>query len=132
MTAQGGYGLDLQLNGTTVVGVEDVDELSFMKFIAETTGHDSADGYYEATATGKRRIEPLSMAMFWDVNDATHAAVLAAFDSDDASTFTWADPDGDESVEFDAHVERLGRVSAQEDAYRANVDLHPTGTATIT
>lgn len=132
MTAQGGFGLDLQLNGTTIVGVDNVDELSFMKFIAESTAHDSPGGYYEAVPTGKRRIEPLACAMFWDVNAATHAAVLSAFDSDASSQFKWADPDGDETIEFNAHVERIGRVSAQEDAYRANVELHPTSTATIT
>ena len=132
MTAQGGFGLDLTLNGTTIVGVEDVDEVSFMKFIAETTAHDSPGGYYEATPSGKRRIEPLSVVMFWDVGEATHAAVLAAFNADTASQFSWSDPDGEESIEFNAHVERIGRISQQEDAYRANVDLHPSGTATIT
>jgi len=130
-TAQGGYGLTLTLNGTSIVQVEDVDELMFSKFIAEATGHDSDGGYYEAVATGKRRIQPFGVSLFWDQNEATHAAVISAFDSDTASEFSWADPDGDETITFKAHVEQIGRVSAQEDAYRANVQIHPTGTATI-
>jgi hypothetical protein len=131
MAAQGGFGLELKLNGTAVVGVERVDEISFRKFIAESTGHDSPGGYYEAVATGKRRIEPFTCSLFWDKNEATHAAVIAAFDSDNASTLSWSDPDSDETIQFLAHVERLGRVSEQESAYRATVDFHPTGTATI-
>lgn len=131
MSAQGGYGLTLTMNGTTVVGVESADFPSFMKYIAESTAHDSAGGYYEAVATGKRRVEPMAVVLFWDVNEATHAAVVTAFDSDDAQQFSIADPDGDETITFNAHLERLGRVSQQEDAYKANVDIHPTGTATI-
>lgn len=130
-SAQGGFGVTLTLNGTAIVQVEDIDEFVFSKIIAEATGHDSAGGYYEAVASGKRRIESFSCSMLWDSQAATHAAVLAAFDSDAASQFSWADPDGDETIEFMAHVESIGRVSAQEDAYKANVLIHPTGTATI-
>ena len=131
-TAQGGFGVTLLLNGTAVVQVEDIDELVFSKIIAEATGHDSDGGYYESVATGKRRIEAFSCTMLWDKTAATHAAVISAFDADVVQTFTWSDPDGDETVEFKAHVESIGRVSAQEDAYKANVLIHPSGTATIT
>lgn len=132
MTAQGGYGIPLKLNGTTIVGVREVDFPRFMKFIAESTAHDSAGGYYEAVATGKRRIETIQATLFWDTDEATHAAVLAAFNSDAASQFSIADPDGDEVIEFNAHVEAINRISQQEEAYVAEVDIHPTGTATIT
>lgn len=132
MAGQGGYGLQVTMNGTVLVGVEDADFTPFMKFIDEATAHDSPGGYYEAVATGKRRIEPMAMTMIWDINEATHAAFLTAFNSDDAQQFTMADPDGDETIEFNAHVERLNRVSRQEETYRAEVELHPTGTATIT
>lgn len=128
---QGGFGVSLKLNGTAVVNVERVDELSFMKYMAESTGHDSPGGYYEAVPTGKRRIEPFTCGLFWDKAEATHAAVIAAFNSDNASTLTWSDPDGDETITFLAHIERLGRISEQEAAYRASVAFHPTGTATI-
>ena len=132
MTAQGGYGLTLTMNGTTVVGVREVDFPRFMKFIAEATAHDSASGYYEAVATGKRRIEPIQATLFWDDTEATHGAVITAFDSDASQQFTIADPDGDETIEFNAHLEAINRISEQEEAYVAEVDIHPTGTATIT
>lgn len=132
MAAQGGYGLDLTMNGTTIVGVQEADFPRFLKMLAESTAHDSAGGYYEAVATGKRRIEPIQTTIFWDSNEGTHAAVITAFDDDAAQQFTIADPDGDETIEFNAHLEAVERVSPQEDAYTAVVDIHPTGTATIT
>ena len=130
-TAQGGFGLDLKLNGTTIVQVQEVPFPRFMKFIAEATGHDSDGGYYEAVATGKRRIETIQATLFWDSSAATHAAVLAAFDSDAAVAMSIEDPDGDEVIAFKAHIEAIGRISQQQDAYKATVDIHPTGTATI-
>ena len=132
MAGQGGFGLTLQLNGTAIVGVENVDEVNFSKFIDEATAHDSPGGYYEAVATGKRRIDPFDAALIWDVAEATHAAVLTAFESDDPQLFDFADPDGAENLQFNAHLERIGRISQQESTYRANVTIHPTGTATIT
>jgi hypothetical protein len=130
-TAQGGFGLDLKLNGTTIVQVQEVPFPRFMKFIAEATGHDSDGGYYEAVATGKRRIETMQATLFWDSSAATHAAVLAAFDSDAPVAMSIEDPDGDEVIAFKAHIEAIGRISQQQDAYKATVDIHPTGTATI-
>lgn len=132
MAAQGGYGLTLTMNGTTVVSVEDADFPSFMKYIHESTAHDSAGGYYEAVATGKRRIEGMNVRLAWDDTQATHAAVLTGFDSDSSQQFTIADPDGDETIAFNAHVERVSRISRQEEHFYADVTLHPTGTATIT
>jgi hypothetical protein len=132
MAAQGGFGLSLTLNGTVIVGVDSVDEILFRKYIAESTGHDAPGGYYTAVETGKKRIDPYGMAIFWDVNEATHADVLAKFDGVAEVQMSYADPDGDETIEHMAILEQLGRIAAQEDAYRANVLVHPTGTATIT
>ena len=131
MTAQGGYGVTFQLNGTVMVGVDDIDELSFIKFMAEVTAHDSPGGYYEAVDTGKRRIEPMNITVFWDTNNAVHQAMVDTFATRDAQEITWADPDGDETIVFQAYIEKIGRVSPQDEGYRANVIVHPTGTATI-
>lgn len=135
MTVQGGYGLPFTLNGTAVVHVLNLSFPEFRKFMAESTGHDSTGGYYEATATGKRRIMPFPVTLGWDTSEATHAAVVTAFDADTAAQWTVADPDGNETVEFNAHVENIRRLAgdaATDNLYRAECDLHPTGTATIT
>ncbi len=132
MAGQGGFGLSLMLSGTAIVGVENVDEVNFSKFIDEATAHDSPGGYYEAVATGKRRIDPFDAALIWDQSEAMHAAIITAFDDDEPQLFDFADPDGDENLQFMAHVERIGRISQQESTYRANITIHPTGTATIT
>lgn len=135
-TAQGGFGLDLKIDIsstlTTIVQVLSADFPEFSKFIAEATGHDSDGGYYEAVASGKRRLNPFSVEIGWDTAEATHAAVVTAFNSDDAVDMSIEDPDGDEVIAFAAHIERISRVSQQEGTYRANVTIHPTGQPTIT
>lgn len=136
MAVQGGFGIACQIDVsdvlTALVSVLDVDWPRFRKFLAESTGHDSAQGYYEAVATGKRRIEPFRFVLGWDTSQSTHAAVVTAFNSDDPVSFSIADPDGDETIQFECHVEELERMGGQEDAYRAEVLIHPTGPATIT
>lgn len=136
MSAQGGYGVVLKISIsstlTAIVGVEDTDFPLFSKFIAESTAHDSTDGYYEAVATGKRRLNPFPCTLNWDVDQATHAAVKTAFESDDPVNMSIQDPDGDEVIAFAAHVESVGRIARQEEKYRAQVQIHPTGAPTIT
>lgn len=129
MARQGGYGLAMQIGNPLVamVGVEDVDELQFSKFIDEATGHDSTAGWYEAEATGKRRFQPFNMTLLWDSAQATHTAIITAFNSDDVEDFTFADPAGQETITFTAHVEMIGRLSQQEATYRATVTIHPSG-----
>lgn len=134
-TAQGGFGLvmkiDVSSTLTAIVGLEDVDFPTFRKFIAEATAHDSAGGFYEAVATGKRRVESITATMFWDDTQATHQAVRTGFDSDDPVDCSIEDPDGQEVIAFSAHIEAISRISKQQDAYKAQVEFHPTGQPTI-
>lgn len=135
MAAQGGFGLTAQIDVsaslTTIVGVEDVDFPKFRKFIAEATHHGSTSGYYEAVDTGKRRVEPFRMTLFWDTSVNTHAATVTAFNGTTAVTFSIADPDGDETISFECFIEEIERMSRQEEAYKAAVLIHPTGAPTI-
>jgi hypothetical protein len=136
MAVQGGFGLSLKIDvagtPTVVVGVRTADFPGFSKFIAESTPHDAEDGYYEAVATGKRRLQPFSAELNWDASETTHATVLAAFDSNDAVAMSISDPAGDEEIAFFAHIETVNRISQQEDRYYATVQFHPTGAPTIT
>lgn len=133
MATQGGYGLVVQIGSTpaAIVNVEDVDEIQLTKFIDESTGHDSTGGYYEAEATGKYRMQPFSMTLIWDSAEATHTAVITAFDALTLEDFTFADPAGQETITFKGHVEQIGRLSQQESTYRATVLVHPSGQPTI-
>jgi hypothetical protein len=134
MAAQGGYGVPLKINTgslTTIVGVTDVDFPEFMNYVAESTGHDSSGGYYEAVATGKKRVQPFPATLNWDTAEATHAAIVTAFDAGTAVGMSIEDPDGDEVISFSAIVEKIGRVSRQEDRYYAVVTFHPTGAPSI-
>jgi len=136
MTVQGGYGVVLKIMVSTVLtavaNLKDIDFPKFTKFVAESTGHDATNGYYTAVATGKRRLEAFNATLGWDDSDTTHAAIVAAFDSDAAVSMSIEDPSGNEVIAFSAHIEAIGRIAKQEDEYVAEVTIHPTGSATIT
>lgn len=136
MTAQGGFGLTLKIDVssslTAIVQVLTSDFPEFLKFIAESTGHDAPSGYYQSTATGKRRLNPFTVTIAWDTSVTTHATIVTAFDSDEAVDMSIADPDSDETIAFSAHIETVGRISEQQDIYKADVLIHPSGPPTIT
>lgn len=136
MAAQGGYGYSLKITVgtvlTAIVGVESGTFPEQMAYIAETTGHDATSGYYTSVKTGKKRLQPFDVMIFWDKSETTHAAIKTAFDADTSVNMSAQDPDGDEIVAFAANIETIGRISEQEDAFRATVRIHPTGAPTIT
>jgi formylmethanofuran dehydrogenase subunit E-like metal-binding protein len=136
MAATGGYGVTLKIMVSTtltaVANVIDVDFPKFVKFIAESTGHDATSGYYTAVATGKRKLESFTATLAWDSVATTHAAIVTAFDSDAAVSMSIQDPDGVEIIAFSAHIEAITRISRQEEVYQAEVTIHPTGVPTIT
>lgn len=135
MAQQGGFGLDVQIDVSgslaALVHVLDMDLPEFMKFVAEMTGHDSPGGYYEAVDTGKKRVQPFTVTLGWDAGASSHAAVLAAFNSTTPVTFKVADPAGDEEISFECHIERVKRIAKQQEGYKAEVTIHPTGQPTI-
>lgn len=133
---QGGFGVILSIDvGTVLTAVTKIVDVGFPEFekiLAESTGHDSTDGYYEAVATGKRKLNEFTCTLTWDTNEATHAAVVTAFDADAAVSFSIQDPIGDETIAFEGHIRTVGRISEQEDVYKAEVAIQPTGAPTIT
>ena len=138
MTVEGGYGLDVKITvGTTLTTfvslLEGSEMPKFKKFIAEATPHNATGGWAVRVATGKRSLESFKVVLGWDTDEATHAAVQTAFDSDAAVNMSVVSPDGaDETIAFSAHIEEIGRMPAQEDIYKAEVMITPTGAPTIT
>jgi hypothetical protein len=136
MSMQGGMGVPLKIDVTatltTIVNLLDVDDLEFEKFLAEMTGHDAAGGYAEHVDTGKRKINPLVATIGWDDSEATHTAVIAAFNSTSPVDMSIEDPGGTEIIAFSAHLQKMARVYKQEDGYKAKVTIQPTGAPTIT
>lgn len=136
MAEQGGYGLDLKMDlGTaslvTVAKVLDIDFPEQKSFVAEKTSHGSTGGYYEAIATGKKRLMPMTLKLGWDQLDAGHAEILTVFGTGVATDISIEDSLAQEVIAFKVIVESIGRVSPQEDLYVADVMLHPTGAPTI-
>jgi hypothetical protein len=133
---QGGFGVVLKIDVGTVLTVltkvVDTTFPEFEKILAESTAHDSAGGYAEHVATGKRRLNEFVCTLTWDTSEATHAAVVTAFDSDAAVSFSINDPDAEETIAFEGHIRAMTRISEQEDVYQAEVAIQPTGEPTIT
>ncbi len=136
MAVQGGFGVALKIDITAVLTlvtkVLDTEFPNLKKFIAESTAHDSAGGYYEATATGKYRAMPFPATIQWDAAEATHAEFITAFAANASKPMSIEDPAGTEVISFNAHIEEMGRAAVQEGLYQMRVLIHPTGQATIT
>ena len=136
MGTQGGFGLDCKITVgtvlTTIAHILDGEFPKFKKFLKEFPGHDADEGWAEYIATGKRSLEPFKLTLGWDSADSTHAAIVAAFDADTTVNMSIEDPDGVEVIAFAAHVETLGRISVQEDGYKCEVEVQPTGKPEIT
>ena len=133
---QGGYGVVMQIDVGTVLTaltkVVDMDYPAFVSVLADATTHDSTSGWAEWIATGRRNAEAFSCTLTWDTNEATHAAVVTVFDADAAVTFSIADPDGDETITFEGFIGRMQREAKQEDVYKCEVEIQPTGVPAIT
>ena len=136
MTVSGGFGLIMQIDvGTVLTALTKIVDVSFPEFekiLAEATAHDSTDGYAEWVPTGKRKLNEFTCTLTWDVGEATHAAVVTAFDADTAVSFSIADPVPGETIAFEGHIRTVGRISEQEDVYKAEVAIQPTGAPQIT
>lgn len=134
MAVQGGFGCLLKVNTgslTTIVGVMDVEFPVQSRIIAETTGHDATTGHYTAVPSGKRRLEPFKATIAWDDTAATNAALLTNFNASASVGFSIQDVGGQEVISFSGYVESIGRISKQDGAYQADVQIHPTGAPTI-
>jgi len=136
MTTQGGFGLTVKIlisaQQTAIADLLDGEIPEFEKFLAEMTPHNATGGYAVHVATGKRKMNEFKITLGWDSDDATHAAILAAFDSNSATTMQVLSPGADETIQFGAHIFKVGRISPQEDGYKCDVAIQPTGAPTIT
>ena len=135
-TVIGGFGLVVKISiSSTLTAITEVIEgeiPEFEKFIAEMTPHSATGGYATHVATGKRKMNEFKLTLGWDSDDSTHAAIIAAFDSNDAVNMSVVSPAADETIAFAAHITKLGRISAQEDGYKCDVTIQPTGAPNIT
>ncbi len=131
----GGFGLIVKIDvggtQTALTYMLEGELPKFKKYIAEATPQNASGGYAVRVATGKRSIEPFKVTLGWDSDEVTHAAVLTAFESDLPVSMSVVAPGSDETIAFSAHIEELGRIAKDEDAYKAEVMIAPTGAPTI-
>ena len=135
MTIQGAFGTEVKIDiSTTLTVIAKVEAAAWPNqtaMIAEVTTHDSAQGYYEAIATGKKRLEGFTLGLIFDAAEATHAEILLALGDGEKKPFEVSDPQAQETILFDAFIESVERVSDQDQALKANVTIHPSGAPTI-
>ncbi len=136
MTSQGGFGLIVKITVsaalTAIADLLDGEIPEFEKFLAEMTPHSATGGYAVQVATGKRKMNEFKVTLGWDSDEATHAAIIASFDSNDPVVMQVITPGTDETIQFSAHISKIGRLSPQEDGYKCDVTIQPTGSPTIT
>lgn len=135
MTTGGGFGLQIKITVsaalTAIVDLLEGEIPEFEKFLAEATPHSAPGGYAKYVATGKFKMNEFKLTVGWDKDDATHAAVLAAFSSTSTVPMQVISPGGEETISFDAHVFKLGRTTEQEDVYKCEVSVQPSGQPTL-
>jgi predicted secreted protein len=136
MTTIGGFGLVVKIDvASTPTAIADLIEgeiPKFKKFIAEATSQSASGGYAQRVATGKRSLESFKVTLGWDSDAATHAAIQAGFDSEDPVDISVVSPGTDETITFTAHIEEIARIPGDEDYYKAEVVITPTGAPNIT
>lgn len=127
--------MPLVINVGEITAIVDVVENDFPKFkemLAASTGHEATSGYYQGTASGKRRIDPFSLTLAWDKSEETHTQVMNRFIFDATFEMEMQDPDGNETIAFSAHLEEVERKGESENIFLSTVSVHPTGPPTIT
>jgi predicted secreted protein len=132
----GGYGIlvkiDITATPTIISYLIDAEVPEFEKIMAEATPQNATSGYAVWVATGKRKLGEFKITLGWDKDEATHAAIRTAFGSDSPVNFNIVTPGTDENIAFSGHVMKLGRIAEQEDYYKCEVTVQPTGAPTIT
>lgn len=132
-TVIGGFGLTVRINASGMTAIAQLIEgeiPEFEKVVAEITPHSAPSGYATYVATGKKKMNEMKMTLGWDTDDATHAAIVTALGSTSPVTFTVITPTGDEAFSFSAQVTKVGRIAEQEDGYKCEVTIQPTGAPT--
>lgn len=136
MATSGGFGLKLYISiaavYTEIASLLDSDFPEQSKTLEETTPHSATLGYATHTGTGKRELGEFTATLLWDKATATHAAILATYDSNATVNMRVADPGTAETIQFAAHVKSIKRTSKQDEAYKAEVTFQPSGAPTIT
>ena len=119
---------------TAVTNILDGDFPKQSKTLAEMTPHPTTGNTVTAqfVDTGYRVNQSFNLELGWDVDEATHAAIQAAYESTDPVNCSVEDPGGKEVMAGQAFIEEVERASKMKDGYKGTVKVTPTGDWTIT
>jgi len=135
MATQGGFGVVVKIDSgglTSIANLLDAEFPEQEKTLAEARYHNSTDGYLEWIATGLRQLNAMTIVLGWDDTEATHAALLTNFAADTTVSMSIEDPLGQETIAFDAHVQKILRQGVQDDLFKAEILIQPSGGPSIT
>jgi hypothetical protein len=139
MSEQGGAGVLMQIKiGGNFVALVHMQKVAFPeqeKTLWESTAHDDVeDGkvWKRFLDTGLRSLNEFTATLVWDPKETSHAAIQAGFDSLDPVSVHMEAPNGNEAVEFDMHIKKLGRVTEMDQGFQCEVACQPTGGWTLT
>ena len=123
----GGYGITVTIGGTALTYLIDGEIPEYEKIIAEATPQNATSGYAVFVATGKRKLNEFKLTLGWDITEVTHAAVMTNLNNTSLQTFVLTTPGSDETLTFSGFVTKVGRVAEQEDYYKCEVTIQPSG-----
>lgn len=139
MTTKPGMGITFSIEdvgspGTynSIATVVDADWPALRKILMETTAHDTTGGYRTHQDTGLREMSEFAITLGWDDTESTHQELLAAFALTTPTNYQIESPDASENIEFDAHIQEMGRASQKDGYFQMVVTFQPTGAPTIT
>ena len=123
----GGFGIAVTIGGTALTYLIDGEIPEYEKIIAEATPQNATSGYAVFVATGKRKLNEFKLTLGWDITEVTHAAVMTNLNNTALQTFVLTTPGSDETLTFSGFVTKVGRVAEQEDYYKCEVTIQPSG-----
>lgn len=135
MATQGGFGVDVKIDSgglTSIANLLDAEFPEQEKTLAEARYHNSTDGYLDYIATGLRQLNSFTIVLGWDDAETTHAQIITSFGANTVVSMSIEDPLGQEVIAFDAHVQKILRQGVQDDLYKCEVLIQPSGAPTIT
>jgi hypothetical protein len=131
MAVQGGFGcviqVDVSATPTTIPNVVDATPPKLEPVMADITAHDSAAGMNEFIPSGRVNTSELTFTIVFDESATTHAELRTLAGSKAVATYVFKDSATTETLTFEGYVAGFQRVSAQDDAYKVEVTIRPTG-----
>lgn len=117
---------------TVVAKVMEVDFPDREVELEDVTAHDSTGGWAEYIATGLKKMSKINATILWDDVLPTHLAFETALNAGAPVNMSIEDAGGTEILAFAAFITKIGKEAKVKTAYKAKIEIQPTGQPTLT